>query len=123
MSGDIANRCRLWGAPTRQRAKPLLKEAADALDAKDKRIAELGAAGWQPIDTAPKDGTRVDVWVRPWDAFASGNPNRITNAWFEDGKWKRILSGWTMDIKDCGAPTHWRPVPIPPSFPTGDANE
>lgn len=105
-----------------EKVRPLL----DELDRLKARVAEMKAGGWQPIETAPKDGTKVDVWVCPWDAFANGNAARITNAWFEDGKWKRILSGWTHDIEDCGEPTHWQPLPAPPSRPLptkGDTNE
>jgi hypothetical protein len=69
---------------------------------------------WHDIDSAPKDGTRVDLWVRPWDAFANGNPARITDAWFEGSKWKRVLGGWVHDVDDCGEPTHWMPKPAAP---------
>lgn len=92
-----------------------------------KLIAELDAAlqhqsylpveaeGWQPIETAPKDGKRVDLWVRPWDAFANGNPGRITDAWFEDGEWKRVLAGWPHNVSSCGEATHWMPLATAPS--------
>lgn len=69
--GDIAKELRELAKPTKVLAgvgpngvvyrtdrhpnEKLLKRAADALDAKDKRIAELEAGGWQPIETAPKD--------------------------------------------------------------------
>ncbi len=82
--------------------------------------AALSTAGtaepaWQPIETAPKDGKRVDLWVRPWDAFANGNPGRITDAWFEDGEWKRHLAGWPHNVSSCGEPTHWMSLASPPS--------
>lgn len=71
---------------------------------------------WQPIETAPKDGTKVDVWVRPHDA--NGNPARITGVWFRDGKWKRRLAGWEHDVDARGVPTHWMRVLAPSSSPT-----
>lgn len=61
------------------------------------------SAGWQPIDTAPKDGRKVlcgRAAVRPyiglWD---SGN-----SEWIESG-------GYAL-ARD---PTHWMPLPLPPN--------
>ena len=55
-------------------------------------------AGWMPIETAPKDGTVIDLWVPEF--------GRLTNEWFdtEDNSW-------------CfpGKPTHWMPIPAPPA--------
>ncbi|TPK42264.1 MULTISPECIES: hypothetical protein [unclassified Mesorhizobium] len=86
----------------RRRAAASSTPAAGELAVKD---------GWRTMDSAPKDGTRVDLWVRPWDAFANGNPARITDAWFEDGEWKRRLAGgWPHNVSRCGEPTHWVPI-------------
>lgn len=76
-------------------------------------IRELAAAGyvitrgWQPIETAPKDGTYILVCKpgmdQPWVA-----------SW-RDGKRKQFWQnsfaflGWT--------PTLWQPLPIPPVKP------
>jgi hypothetical protein len=62
--------------------------------------------GWQPIETAPKDGTRVlvadeDVWM----AVARFWPCNMY--WIEDA-----ASG--MKLND---PTHWMQLPGPPSLP------
>lgn len=67
---------------------------------------------WQPIDTAPLDGTFVDLWV-------SGPRNagcRIANCWFR--------KKWLEDCLDRGdlpaarmvgdTPTHWMPIPDGP---------
>ena len=56
-------------------------------------------AEWQPIDTAPKDGSIIDLWHRDY--------GRIPENWWvvEDACW----CGWDADDI-----THWMPLPEPP---------
>ena len=70
---------------------------------------------WQPIETAPKDGTSVDLWVVPRGFSAGGG--RVCDAWFFDGQW------WVYaedgDEQNRGKipneiVTHWMPPPEPP---------
>jgi len=71
-------------------------------------------AGWQPIETAPRDGTRVLLWTD-------------TKADPEDSEYLRSTGGedfalaqigqWEVDEWDCllvGKATHWMPLPEPP---------
>jgi hypothetical protein len=54
---------------------------------------------WQPIDTAPKDGT--DVLIFCDDEIVIGS--------FAGGMW------WFDQIRyEKHAPTHWMPLPAPP---------
>jgi hypothetical protein len=74
---------------------------------------------WQPIETAPKDGTFIDLWnkkagarivnvrwvVEPRDRFA--HPTCIMDGWktSREGPW------------GCLSPdqfSHWMPLPSPP---------
>jgi hypothetical protein len=55
---------------------------------------------WQPIETAPKDGTQV--WA--WDAERGSNP-----ALWVDGAW------WITYDDAMIHPTHWMPLPDPPA--------
>jgi hypothetical protein len=58
--------------------------------------------GWQPIETAPKD-ENILLWV-PDDYGV----NR--------GYWDDEQQDWHWDSKATSAPpTHWRPLPLPPS--------
>ena len=75
---------------------------------------EAEPKGWRTMDSVPKDGAKVDLWVRPWDAFANGNAGRVPGAWYEDGEWWRWVWTSRRAIKDAGEPTHWRPLPLPP---------
>ena len=66
-----------------------------------------GMAGWQPIETAPKDGQAILV-TDGMDCYCV--------EWDEEFDW------WTVDDNKLGpfrlrgsAPTHWRELPPPPS--------
>lgn len=83
----------------------LLHRAADELDAKDKQIAELEAGGWQPIETAPKDGTEI-LGIQYHGRFSDPGIVRWDDS---DQEW------WDMDADQYGFPTHWQPLPAPPS--------
>jgi hypothetical protein len=67
---------------------------------------------WQPIETAPRDGTDVLVYVpKPhWHYPPPATPG-VFEAWYGYGKWK-------IDTDDNGTwvePTHWMPLPSPPA--------
>jgi hypothetical protein len=56
---------------------------------------------WQPIETAPKDGTDVLAW----------DGDSVSLVWWSVGakKW-----AWGDFYLDAPAPTHWMPLPPPP---------
>ena len=62
---------------------------------------------WQPIETAPRDGTEVIV-------FTGGG---VVTAWHSvnTGMWPHDCE-FTEDGEACnvGLPTHWMPLPAPP---------
>lgn len=61
---------------------------------------ERGAAVWQPITTAPRDGTPVDLWhVRGF---------RIVETW-----WDAEDECWSCVMEDSDF-THWVPMPQGP---------
>lgn len=70
--------------------------------------------GWRPIETAPRDGTQVDLWQPIGD---SGD--RIADCRWMNGCWREWGIGDfdTMDWRrlDGREPTHWRPLPAPPA--------
>lgn len=68
-------------------------------------------ADWQPIATAPKDGTHVLLVDAEDTPFAD---LEVCVGWFSFGEWR--------DYGDLGcngqcdyAPTHWAPLPDPPA--------
>jgi len=72
------------------------------------------AETWRPIETAPRDGTRVDLFGR--SAGLTAGPWRITDCWFSIGKWWRddFEHGDDQSRSQVHRPTHWMPLPTPP---------
>lgn len=89
-------------------AEPLAREylaLRDALDAAETREA------WQPIETAPRDGTEVIVYVPSNEWVGAAWYSQRTKLWppvYEDDLSEE---GEPLNV---GLPTHWRPLPTPP---------
>lgn len=69
---------------------------------------------WQPIETAPKDGTKVMLW--DGDEISAGFWS--TSLWVTFGN-PNIKGGWVIyearsDTQEIRA-THWMPLPQPPT--------
>lgn len=66
--------------------------------------------GWQPIETAPKDGTWVLLWCR------SNNPLILVGGYSREFLQDYSWEGWIdrYNGEDVPTPTHWRPLPEPP---------
>ena len=64
---------------------------------------------WQPIETAPRDGTIVLYWSNR--GFAVGNsPGACVR-----GNWEQIRGSWFgSGDKLAMLATHWMPLPPPP---------
>ena len=71
------------------------------------RVKELEAANaWQPIETAPRDGSRIL-------AYQSSTGDCISECWWEEDL-TDFWAGWVNDFDSEPSPTHWRPLPSPP---------
>lgn len=74
---------------------------------------------WQPIDTAPRDGTRVLLW---FSCFKDGQQVQF-GSWLDSeerkyGKVTRITQCWigefyTMSLEK-REPSYWMPLPASP---------
>lgn len=93
--------------------------ALRAIEGAGKKVEQ----GWQPIETAPRDGTQVDLWtVAPRQVWiATDRDPRVPNAWFSEGKWWVYDEhGDDMCRSEIRNATHWRPKPTPPAFDAAD---
>ena len=61
---------------------------------------------WQPIETAPRDGTSILLWIPKEGDCACALPARV-----ESGKWGRF--GWLLLWDEAPDPTHWAPLNVP----------
>ena len=69
-------------------------------------------AGWQPIETAPRDGAVILAWV----VYRSGEADPMTVAW-KGYSGPTVPAGfydWPEGEWDQPA-THWMPLPAPPN--------
>ncbi|HEU5377324.1 MAG TPA: hypothetical protein VFV38_17990 [Ktedonobacteraceae bacterium] len=71
---------------------------------------------WQPIVTAPKDGTLVDIWVDlPPEPFSCGLRTlyRVVDCFYHKRKWRHYSEGYAITL-NAKYITHWMPQPGPP---------
>lgn len=96
----------------------LMKDAIPA--AVSAYLAEAGD-GWMPIETAPKDGTRVMLWMEPMNDARfkpTDGPHAVFGTWvvWSDAmKREGVRDGWSWYGSPLHWPTHWRPLPAPPA--------
>jgi hypothetical protein len=92
-------------------------------------LAAAEAEAWQPIETAPRDGTVVLIWVISkdgdnvcvpgiWDTqLETLNDSLPPEEYPDPGHWMIPMygaknGGWCDDLYR--EPTHWRPIPSAP---------
>lgn len=72
--------------------------------------------GWRPIETAPKDGTKIDLWCVSDGMIGT----RVPYAHWCDRWcfWGDEAADSDFLVHEYGEPTHWRPLPPPPKGET-----
>lgn len=83
---------------------------------------------WQPIETAPKDGTRIicaaighsDTWVRLESGGHSLQSNPTLRVWWaSSGSWSEKFNKFYDGVEPSGFAniSHWMPMPSCPKPP------
>jgi hypothetical protein len=84
--------------------------------AAEAEVKEVRKDAWQPIGTAPKDGTEILLGyggrVRPYGNGDYGDRAYVTARKFKPTQWGE---GWGVEPFE--TPTHWRPLPAAPEAP------
>lgn len=86
---------------------------------------------WQPIETAPKDGTAVLVMRDNWPGTETGHAETccghntyVAEFWDDEGEHGEWICYMSM-VREPACPvtpTHWMPLPLPPSVPADNAD-
>lgn len=74
---------------------------------------------WRPISTVPKDGTHVLIYIP--ECEITHGPWIVESRYWDDPECEHCRGWWDVSI-GCvddlpGEPTHWKPLPAPPSDP------
>ncbi len=97
-----------WEQVAKYAMRATLYGCAEELDALLRvPVPEGPPGGWQPIATAPKDGTEVLVWCPVEHDVALTGYHHVAGFQASDGYWY-VCDGSLVQ------PTHWRPLPSPP---------
>lgn len=67
----------------------------------------MKANDWQPIETAPKDGT----WIFGYENRIGMNDKYAAH---EVMRWSKRTMLWRSSADKICEPTHWQPLPEPP---------
>lgn len=70
--------------------------------------------GWRPIDTAPMDGTDILCWCVEPEFEGEENPHTEQRVCFF-GQMQEDYSCWMSHYGYEQRPTHWMPLPNPPT--------
>lgn len=97
--------------------KKTLEIAQKALASTPPASVPVEPSGWQDISTAPKDGTRIDVWLGDGDAediefYCAKGSRRSTDWHWKSGRFRPAM-GLQIPVVTV-RPTHWMPLPSPP---------
>jgi len=93
----------------RKKDQRKFKENLEHADKLTQALTLLDKMDWQPIETAPKDGTVVDLWHK---GGKDCKGHRTPDCFFKDGEW---LHGGLFPVMGIENYTHWIYTPDKPN--------
>lgn len=72
----------------------------------------VSSSDWQPIETAPMDGTELLLSGPSWNGMKPDEPPYFAVGLWQSGAWREGEDGSRL-----WSPTHWMPLPEPPVSP------
>jgi hypothetical protein len=111
----------LWNHPDLRRIREEIPESIKLNISKGQMMTRTALAasgdGWMPIESAPKDGTRVLLAMRETGDKGPNTDTVIGSFVVWSGQMKRegMRDGWSWYGAAFMEPTHWRPLPAPPA--------
>ena len=97
------------GCATDDQYVDVFERVSALLSATPRATEGLTVEAWRPIETVPRDGTRIllvrgdYVWIDDWWRGAGANAN-----------WSSLIAWEQATGKTPDPPTHWQPLPQPP---------
>jgi hypothetical protein len=76
-------------------------------------VGSIEMTDWQPIETAPKDGTAILIWPAQ-SALTGSTECMIISYVVRWHDWKESWIEASGEEYDTFYPTHWMPLPPPP---------
>jgi hypothetical protein len=92
----------------------IFRECADRIEELEAKLAQ--AQTWQPIETAPKDGTKFLAY---WPDHLGNGSDCVVTTWF--GPWatgSELVFQTAFEWAHERNPTHWMPHAAPPAPPS-----
>lgn len=90
---------------------------------------ELGASlfadsAWQPIETAPRDGSYF-LAANQWGVWVAHYQTKAVSGYVFDDPWRSVmLNHWHIPKElRYNAATHWAPLPVPPGIGAAQADD
>ena len=74
--------------------------------------ADVNVSGWMPIETAPRDGRRVLVWIDEKSLKRDQRQSQFARLWFYDDG---TVGGGAEGFNGEWNITHWMPAPEAPN--------
>jgi hypothetical protein len=114
---------------------PVSRTEVERIIAALKAVPAASEVGWQPIESAPKDGTEILILAHGMAIQARYCPGEwsedtpISPAEYGGALWVAFDDAVQFEIEETphgdlhGAVTHWRPLPAPPALKASEREE